>query len=280
MMEQAVSFLTEFYETWAGIWGLIRFALQTFADMGLGGIERALEQYGTRSPEATPTTKILGVMYVIAALAPGFLFFYIATKSFTQNWKIGLVAGVGYIVLQVGVGAYMLGIRATPFESYGKVAYGPLALYDAFKTMVFQDLSQAFMVVVSFTVFFLMSWLMWYIVNMAMYSLTVITRSNPIWSNSDPKGHAFTFAIIWIFYLSMTDAGGAFLLTLMVIFVIIYRRKNMSFLPGGGKSESEKISQEELAAVLQGEGQGQVEVPQEGGSAVDGVEFEWINEKK
>lgn len=232
-----LDFLSNLLDSWLEVWNMFEQFLNGFAQFGLSGAGDSIEKYG--DAKATPTTKLLGVVYVIAQIAPGLIFTYMVSKYVTaskvRQVAIALLGGFVWFALT----SYILGFRPGAREAYHKFAYGPMAVLTTIKEMFIADPVQAFTVwVVIFGTFFLFSFVLWYLINFTLWVVTSY-RQDPLFSNTSAKALSLWLTVIWIFYLTLGDPSGAFVNTMFFLFVILISRSKYEPLggdpnPGGG----------------------------------------------
>ena len=219
-IETALQAVDTLATTWEGI---VQF-LETFVRFGTSSIVEALNTYSPPEPKSSSLTKALGGIYVLASLLPGFLAVYFGAKQlFDLSMRESLVVASVYRVGKTAANVLVLG-RPGPWDVYNTVAFGPLTFVEAMRKLVEKSPAEAFTVAASFAVFFGFSFLLFYSLNLALYHASLMLRSQPMWKDTSAKGHAFTFTLIWLFFLTMQSAGGAFISTLLVIAAILLRR--------------------------------------------------------
>jgi len=227
-----VDWLTNLFNSWLDVWKSFEAFLRGFATFGLSGAGESVSKYGTE--EATPTTRLLGGIYVIAQVAPGLLLTYMLSKRVVstkvRQIAIGIIGGFVWF----GVTSYILGLRPGAREAYHKFAYGPMSVFTAIKEMFAQDPVQAFTVwVVIFGSFFVFSFLMWYMISLFLWVATSY-RQKPLFTDTSAKALSLWLTAIWVFYLTLGSAGGAFINTVFFLFVILISRSDYG---GGGGSD-------------------------------------------
>lgn len=212
-------FIQNFTQTWSGFSSFV----EGFAEFGLSGIEEDIRLYG--QAEASATTQVFAVLYVLAKMLPGTILVFLGVRHYLGTKK-GAIVGILFQIASVGITSYILGVRATPTEQYNTFAYGPSQIISAFEgAKSAEGLSEVVITwVVVFGVFFLISYLMWYFVNFLLWFITLTFRREPLFSDSSAKGHALWMTLTWLFYLSITTAGSAFVNTIFVLGIIILNR--------------------------------------------------------
>lgn len=226
MIQGVATTLGQFVDTWLGLWHAFANLLSAFADLGLEGIADAIATYGPATPVATPTTKVLGLVYVVATLAPGFVLVYVSLRTVVDRATALAGAAVAKL-LQIVVVVGVLEAAPSPLAKYEAIAYGPVTALRALGRLVATDPAHAFMLATAFAAFVGLSWAMWYGVNLLLYSATLLVRARPVWSESNAKAHALTFTGVWVFFLTLTSAGTAFLQTVLVIGILLVRRSEL-----------------------------------------------------
>jgi len=222
-----MEFLSELISTWMGVWEAFRSFLDGFVTFGLGDgssgrVRQAVTEHGTAEP--SPTTQVLGLVYLVAKIVPLVSVLYFGLRyRVRRRYALG-GALIGYLVWHL-TSVWILEIRPSPLEEYRQISTGPGAVYTAIREMFRSQPIEAFTVwVVIFGTFFLFSFLMWYLVNFVLWLVTMTYKKEPVFSETSAKGHAFWMTLIWIFFLTMSSPGTAFVQTLFVLIAIVLNR--------------------------------------------------------
>ena len=270
MIEEIIRFITDLYDSWSSSWSMFQMFLDGFAEFGLGGASDSVSKYNDGT-NATPTTRLLGIIYIIATIIPFAIFVYlIARRKYSQKkYAIGLSVGLTLLwqVLTVNI----LEVRPGPFEAYERFAYGPMAVFRTVREMFIDNPVEAFTIwVVVFGSFFAFSFLMWYLVNFTIWVITTF-RQNPLFTETSAKALALWLTFVWIFYLTMDTAGDAFLNTFIVLLIILMNRS-------WSKNNSGSIdinNTDELIDVMSGSEENNVDDEDESEDIEEG-ELKWV----
>jgi hypothetical protein len=219
-IETAVHAVDTLGATWEGFAQI----LETFVKFGTKSIVEAVNTHAPSQAKSSAVTKVLGIVYVLASLLPGFVAVYFGAKQlFDLTRTESLIVASVFRVGKTAFSVLFLG-RPGPWETYNTVAYGPLTFLDAIGKLVKTSPSDAFTVGATFALFFGFSWAMFYGINFLLYEASLMLRSQPLWKETSAKAHAFTFTLVWVFFLTMQSAGSAFISTLFIIAAILLRR--------------------------------------------------------
>lgn len=241
IINEVVSGLTS---TWDGF---ARF-FEGFARFGLSEPSNAIEAYCEahqgECSDSGPFGTVLGVVYLLVKMAPGFLVAFVLGRSYFNDTVKGIAVGVAWQIISIGILAYILNLRPTPFELYTRVSTGPSVLFNAVQWHFGTDFVAAFTTwVVIFGAFFLFSYLMWYFINFLLWFVTLTFKQDPIFSDSSAKGHALWLTLTWTFYLTIQRPGVAFVNTVFILAVLIGNRawQKRKRRPGGSSSSGVEV---------------------------------------
>ena len=268
-------------QAWYGVWEGFSGFLESLAHFGMGDGEsgRATQMVAEYGVEASsPTTQAVGAIYLIVKNLPLFILLYLLFRTKFDRVKSLIFAVVTDAVYQF-IMIFVLELRPNPLETWNKFAYGPIALWTAVRGSFANEPVEAFTVwIVIFGSFFLFSFLFWYLINVALWLVTLTFRPQPIFGETSAKGIAFWMTIIWIFFLTMDTAGTAFIQTLFVLIALLLNRTLKKRDISLGSTVSSSSSDESGGEIQMEDSSGEIEMTDENieMETSDDGETEWV----
>lgn len=235
MIQPIAEFVTDLFGSWIAVGRVISDVIEGFVQFASEPISESIDQYGPDDPSTTPTTQFLSGIYAVAKRIPTFLFFYFLLRP---RWgrRRALLSALIVQVLVLLVFAVWWGVRPGPIETYETFAFGPSQLLTTIENHITADLVGAFTTwVVVLGTFILLSYSLWYVLNLSLWVATLMVKQTPMFSDSSAKGHAAWMTLTWVFFLTMETGTIAFINTLIVFVIILLRR---SWDPTSSKTKS------------------------------------------
>lgn len=219
-----IEFFGDLWTQWGGWWQGFSEVLQYMSEYGTRGIRESMQTYGPQNPSANPTTRLIGVIYILSSIIPSLTIFYLFFRYRFLRRTALVLASVTQVVV-VFMTRYVLLLRPPLGEAYSRFAYGPGAIIETITNHFSADPIGAFTVwVVVFGSFFIFSLVMWYFIIFSLWIFSMTFMSDPLFGDVSAKGHALWLTIIWFFFLSMSDPAIAWVQTIFLMTAVIINR--------------------------------------------------------